>query len=172
MYKLIRCKNLILREVEPSDSEFILSLRLDEKLNRYLSKTQPDVELQREYIKKYKTKNNEYYYIIESLDHKKLGTGRLYEISGDRFKVGSWLIANNAPVYTAIESILYLYDFAFTTLGMKHANFEVDKKNERVIAFHLRFGSKIVGDDGVSYHFEFQKEDFKKVKEKYKKYMT
>ncbi len=42
------------RFVEESDAEFILSLRTDPKLSRYLHATDNDVEKQRQWIRKYK----------------------------------------------------------------------------------------------------------------------
>lgn len=53
-----------LREVVLDDCEFILSLRCSEKV-RFLSPTNNDVALQREYIKNYLKKQNEWYLIIE-----------------------------------------------------------------------------------------------------------
>ena len=45
---LIYGNNIDLRPVEIDDAEFILSLRIDPKLNQYLSPVENDLEKQRE----------------------------------------------------------------------------------------------------------------------------
>ena len=57
----------------------------------------------------------------------------------ESFCWGSWLIKEDAPKTTAIESSLQIYEFGFYSLG-----FDVRKGNDKVIAFHQRFGAKII----------------------------
>ena len=63
--------NTVLRLVVEEDAQFILQLRLDESLNRFLSKVDSNQDEQREWIKRYKCREREkleYYFIIESRD--------------------------------------------------------------------------------------------------------
>jgi len=44
---ILESKSIRLRFVEDSDAEFILSLRLDDRYNKFLSSVSPDVEAQK-----------------------------------------------------------------------------------------------------------------------------
>lgn len=169
--KLIKGKNIRLRDIELDDASFILQLRLDEDKNRYLHKTSPILANQINYINSYKQKDNEYYFIIESLNTEKLGTVRIYDVTEDSFCWGSWLVINDAPRTAALESALLIYEFAFYNLGFVKTHFDVRKNNERVIAFHTRMGSKIVSEDELNYYFNFTKEDYEIIRLKYEKFL-
>lgn len=47
-------KTIRMRFVEESDAEFILKLRLDERYNWFLPSVNPDVQTQKNWIRKYK----------------------------------------------------------------------------------------------------------------------
>ena len=68
------------RFVEESDAEFILSLRTDPKLSRYLHATDNDVEKQRQWIRKYKEReaHGKEYYFMYIKNENKLGVSRIY----------------------------------------------------------------------------------------------
>lgn len=130
MENFIAGKTINLRDVEISDAEFILELRCDENKSKFLHKTQNDLAKQIEYIKNYKSKENEWYFLIESKSGEQLGTVRIYDvINNDDFCWGSWLIKNNAPTNTAIESALLIYEYAFYILGFTKVHFDVRKEN-------------------------------------------
>ena len=92
MKKYIEGKYINLRDVKEEDAEFILSLRTSEKKSRFLHKTQYDIDKQVSYIRHYKTLDNEWYFIIEDKKQVPLGTVRIYDIIGDSFCWGSWLL--------------------------------------------------------------------------------
>lgn len=171
MIKFITGKNINLRDMEIDDAEFVLSLRLDESLNKYISTTEADLEKQKNYIQHYKTLNNEYYFIIESKNHDCYGTVRIYDIKGDSFSWGSWIIKKDAPGFAAIESALLIYEYGFYSLKFKKVHFEVRKGNDKVIAFHQRFGAKIVSEDELNYYFHYSIDDYESIKSKYKRFL-
>lgn len=74
---------------------------------------------------------------------------------------GSWIIKVGAPKTMAIESVLLVYEFGFYQLGYKKAHFDVRKGNERVVAFHLRFGAKIISEDESNYYFNYSEDAYK-----------
>ncbi|MDX9960837.1 MAG: GNAT family N-acetyltransferase [Aliarcobacter sp.] len=171
---LINGKNINLRTVEIKDAEFIYSMRQNESKTKYLSKVSGTVDSQKEWIVKYKEREEEkleFYFIIESKNNEKLGLVRMYDFKGNSFCWGSWLIKENAPKTTAIESALQIYEFAFYNLGFIKSHFEVQKGNDKVIAFHQRFGAKIVDENELEYFFNFEKSDYEITKEKYKRYL-
>jgi len=171
---LICGKNINLRTVEIEDAEFIFSMRQNQNKTKYLSKVTGTVESQKEWIKNYKQREEnkkEFYFVIESKDEKKLGLVRMYDFKEDSFCWGSWLIKENAPQTTAIESALQIYEFGFYELGFEKSHFDVRKGNDKVIAFHQRFGAKIIDEDELDYFFNFTKIDYKITKERYKRYL-
>lgn len=168
-------KNIQLRTAEIDDSEFILELRTQTEKTKYLSQVDNDLAKQQAWLKSYKQKEQngeEYYFIIESKLGEKLGLVRVYDLQPDSFCWGSWLIKENAPKTTAIESALLIYEFGFGQLDYKKAHFDVRKGNERVIAFHQRFGTQVVKEDELNYYFNYTIEDYLKIKQKYRRYLN
>ena len=171
---IICCKNLNLRTVAIEDAEFIYNMRQNQNKTKYLSRVTGTVESQKEWIKNYKQREEEkkeFYFLIESKDEEKLGLVRMYDFQDESFCWGSWLIKEDAPKTTAIESALQIYEFGFYNLRFEKSHFDVRKGNDKVIAFHQRFGAKIVDEDELDYFFNFEKSDYEIIKEKYKRYL-
>jgi RimJ/RimL family protein N-acetyltransferase len=167
-------KNINMRTVEINDAEFIYTMRQNEAKTKYLSKVSGTVEDQKNWIVNYKQRENykkEFYFVIESKDREKLGLVRMYNFQDNSFCWGSWLIKEDVPKSTAIESALQIYEFGFYDLGFEKSHFDVRKGNDKVIALHQRFGAKIVGEDELNYFFNFEKSDYEITKEKYKRYL-
>lgn len=179
---IIYGKNINMRTVTTEDAEFIYNMRQNQDKTKYLSKVIGTVDSQKEWIKNYKQreeKKKEFYFLIESKDKEKLGLVRMYDFKDDSFSVnsqssfcwGSWLIKEEAPKTTAIESALQIYEFGFYKLKLERSHFEVQKGNDKVIEFHKRFGAKIVDEDEKEVFFNFEKNDYEITKEKYKRYL-
>ena len=171
---LLEGKNINLRTVEIEDADFIYTMRQNRKKTKYLSKVTGTVDSQKEWIKNYKQREDEekeFYFLIESKNSEKLGLVRMYDFKNDSFCWGSWLIKEDTPKTTAIESALQIYEFGFYKLGFEKSHFDVRKGNDKVIAFHQRFGAKIVSEDELDYFFNFEKSDYEIIKEKYKRYL-
>jgi len=92
---ILTSKTVKMRLVEESDAEFIVGLRVDEKYNKHLSAVTGDVEAQVNWIRRYKADEADklqFYFIIERLDGTRCGTVRIYDIVGDSFCWGSWIL--------------------------------------------------------------------------------
>ncbi len=171
---IIYGKNINMRTVEIEDAEFIFDMRQNKSKIKYLSAISGTIEGQREWIQNYKQremKQQEFYFVLESKENKKLGLVRMYDFQNDSFCWGSWLIKEEAPKTTAIESALQIYEFGFYNLGFYKSHFDVRKGNNKVIAFHQRFGAKIVDENELDYFFNFEISDYEIIKEKYKRYL-
>jgi len=172
-YKFTACKHVSLRYATIEDAAFILSLRKDKNLNKFLSPVDSGITKQIEWLAEYKEREKkriEYYFIVESIDGDALGTVRLYDFKDDSFCWGSWIIIQNAPRFTALESALLVYEFAFYQLDFKKSHFDVRKENTKVVEFHKRFGAKVVGSDEDNFYFKIFKSDYIGNKKKYKKF--
>ena len=163
-FKPLEGKYVNLREVELNDAAFILSLRCNEKKSRFLHKTENNLEKQIEYLKRYKTLDNEWYFIIENKRHTPLGTTRIYDVQGNRYTPGSWLMKDGSLPEETLEGSLLAGKMAYEVLGFEKGFFDVRKGNKRVIRFHLSGGAKIIGEDEDNYYFEATKESYLKIK--------
>lgn len=56
-------------------------------------------------------------------------------------------------------------------LDFLKSHFDVRKGNDKVIAFHQRFGAKITNENEFDYFFDFQKKDYETIRERYKRYL-
>ncbi|HJU99394.1 MAG TPA: GNAT family N-acetyltransferase [Burkholderiaceae bacterium] len=168
--RLVRGHKLMMRDATVADAEFILSLRTDASKNRYLSATSPDVERQREWLRRYATDDSQIYFIICKLDGQPVGTVRLYDQQGDSFCWGSWIKSDDAPAGFGVESALLIYAFALR-LGFQRAHFQVSKGNDGVISFHLRFGAVQVAEFDTEYHYEMSHAAILGAMQQYRKFL-
>ena len=97
MKPYVRGKSIFFRDVSIDDADFIVDLRTNPQKGKHLSPTSRDVDQQREFIASYLRSETDFYFIICSLDRKRLGTIRIYDIQGDSFCWGSWIFSSDAP---------------------------------------------------------------------------
>ena len=150
----IEGNRIVLRDAAVSDAAFILGLRLDPKKSAYLSTVPDDVQKQAAWLEHYQAGTGQAYFVICDQDGARLGTVRLYNAIGNSFSWGSWIVVDDAPANTAIESALMVYRYALDDLGFGRAHFEVDRNNTSVWAFHERFGAVRVKESATEYFYE------------------
>jgi len=173
--RLIQGRKINLRSADIKDAEFILEMRMQVHKNQFLNQVDNSLQKQQAWLKVYKDKEQaglEYYFIIESKQAEQLGLVRVYDLHSESFCWGSWLIKDSAPLTTAIESALLVYEFGFGELKYKKAHFDVRKGNDRVIAFHKRFGATVVEEDELNLYFNYPLENYLKIKQKYIRYLN
>ncbi len=154
---------LVLRLIEPEDAEYVHGLRVNPAYNQHLSQVRGTADDQRRWILDYKVREaagEELYYIVERGDGERCGTVRLYDIDGERFTWGSWILDHNKPRKAALESAYLVYEIAFDRLGLSRAVFEVRRDNENTLGFHLRFGATETHSDPQNTYFEYPREVF------------
>jgi RimJ/RimL family protein N-acetyltransferase len=152
-----------LRLVTEEDAAFIVSIRTDKRISRYLSVVSSDENQQRLWIWEYKKReaaNEEYYFIVMDEGQRPIGTVRLYDFVDTSFSWGSWVIIPDAPVYSAIETVIAVYDFGFRGLGFVQSHFAVRNENVGVLRFHKRFGAELVSEDHLECRFKLTREQF------------
>lgn len=163
-------KTLVLRDASIVDAEFILSLRLDEKKSRFLSKVAPELDAQRAWLLQYAQADNQAYFIIEH-QGRAIGTVRLYDPLGESFCWGSWILADERPSQAAMESALMVYAYAIDHLGFTGAHFDVRKGNERVWQFHERFGAVRIGETELDYLYQLNLDAIRSARQRYAKFL-
>ena len=165
-------KTIVLRDVLPSDADFIFSVRTDPKKSAYISSVSGDVADQVRWIEQYRTGEGQAYFIIENKEGHALGTVRLYAARGNSFCWGSWILANGAPPSASIESALIVYRFALDTLGFTGAYFQVSRENTSVWAFHERFGARRAGETNVEFEYTIDQAEIRQSFARYKKFVS
>jgi hypothetical protein len=161
--KLIKCgsiqgKNIILRQVEVQDAEFILSLRLNPIKSRFISETSSDMGQQETWIRDSLLKDNEIMFIIADRAGKSLGCIRMYDSDSQSYTWGSWLMINGLSPSVAIESITLLYSYG-KWLGYESAKLDVRKKNVSVWSFHEKYtGAKLIFEDELDRFYALDKQ--------------
>lgn len=175
MIEVINKYGLHARLVREDDAAFILSLRTDPKLSRFIHPTENDEEKQRAYIRGYKEREKQgvdYYFLFFLLDNP-VGLARIYNVQETTFTFGSWLFKEGLPYWVSIAGAIIAREFAFEELG-KEKELEVDgtyEDNKGVISF-----SKLLGMIFDGYNMDVKgkritgyllKKDFEKNKQRF-----
>lgn len=135
--------NLRLRLIEETDAAYVHALRVNPDYNTHLSAVTGDVADQAAWIRAYKPREaagQEYYFVIERHDGTRCGTVRLYDIFGDTFTWGSWILDYNKTRKAALESALLSFGFGFLGLDLSKALVDVRADNSHALEFYQRLG--------------------------------
>ncbi len=172
------------REVNINDAEFILELRCDEKKSRYIHKTEYNVDKQKDYIRRYLTLDNEWYFIVENKKHEPIGTNSIYPypIADEHWRdsenpkigvlgPGRWLAKDGLSPLETLESDYLIKKMFFETFKKQFSPMMIHKDNKNVLAFHKSWGAQIFGfDDEMQQHLlDLKIEDYYKNKGKFER---
>lgn len=159
---------LYFRFVNEEDSEFIVQLRSDPELGKYLSKTEHNVEKQKEWIRAYKQRENEGidYYFVVYYKSEKCGLIRLYDITEKTFTPGSWIFKKNAPPGVSLLADIIIVTLAFELFPEKECVYDIRKENKNSLGYTRLFDPIIIGEDELNYYFIRPKENFYKTKKR------
>lgn len=159
-YSKIIGKIISARSVEEKDSEFVLRLRLDQRLNFFIHSTSPDLASQREWIRNQQTRIGDYYFLLSDLMVKPFGLASIYNICGTECEFGRWISEGNA--FQNLETVILMHDFGFNTLGLERINTFTRKENSKVVRFWIRFGAVTDEDiftNNILYHHSWLDKD-------------
>jgi len=126
-----------LRPVTEQDTAFILSLRTDPILGRFLHKTSSDPAAHLQWLQLYHERPGDYYFVVESRRaNQPEGTISLYGIDSDENSAewGRWVLQPGS--LAAIESAALIFRFAFDQVGLDLVWSRTMVSNEKVLAFH------------------------------------
>jgi len=125
-----------IRPAVQSDAPFILSLRTDPLLSRFLHPVSGRVEDQVAWLKAYEEREGDWYWIIEQRDGTPEGTIGLYDLRPDppHAEWGRWILRQGSQA--AVESVLLLYQAAFERIGLAWVFCRTLVENAQVVSFH------------------------------------
>lgn len=146
------------RFVTEKDAEFIVRLRSDDKLGRFIHASDGSVEQQIEWTREYKKREAAGldYYFVFSKDGDDFGSCRIYNIDWTHlsYTSGSWIIQKGTPEDIAMIPSVMLSDIANEMLGLQIDLYDVRKGNKQVLRFHRRILSAIqYGETELDYLF-------------------
>ena len=138
-----------LRPVELVDAEFILGLRRDAVLSRYIGDTSPSLDQQRAWMESYFERPGDFYFVIETRGCP-VGTVGIYDVDDQGAEWGRWIVRSGVPA--AAGSALLVYRTAFSELGLSRLFCRTVQDNQHVVSFHDRVGLRriAVERDGVT----------------------
>jgi hypothetical protein len=167
---VVQGRNIYLRAATPEDGAFVFEMRSHAAKSRYLNQIQGTVADQEAFLAKAYADPHQFYFVICSQEHERLGLVRIYDLQGDSFCWGSWLIKEGAPVTTAIESALLVYQFGLEQ-GFTRSHFDVRVGNDSVINFHQRFGAVETSRTEKDIYFSISQEAIVQSMHKFRKYL-
>lgn len=142
--KVIEGKFAILRAVRPEDADFILALRNNKEISKYLPPLRVTVEQQQAWISKQRNDNDSYYFIILDKAEKKLGTISVYNITDRHAEVGRFCSIGESVIN--MEAALLHNEFVFDILNLAYLDIWVYKGNQPVLSLNQGFGCKWEGE--------------------------
>ena len=154
---------IVLRLVQEKDAEFILKLRTNTYLNRYISPTSDNLTDQINWIRDYKIRelsDLEFYFIAEDTEGKRHGTIRLYNFDEKSFEIGSWVFLPKSPLGMAAKTHFLAIETGFNYLNADFCKIEIRKMNVTVLRYMKEFKITLVKEDDLNYYFSLTKENF------------
>jgi len=165
---------LKVRLVNEEDSEFIIKLRTNPKLAKFLNNTQNDIEKQKEWIREYKIreKNGKDFYFLYYYKGEKIGLNRIYNINGKVATAGSWICMPDLPYEIPWLTVVIIREIFFEILNLDIDIFDTRKKNKKVIRMHHLLGAHKIYENEIDVFHYLTKDDFKKSKPKFLQYIN
>ena len=131
-----------IRPIEIKDASFVVKLRNDPELSKYLHRGAQDEASQRAWIEQYYARENDYYFVVEHLSNREPeGLVAVYDIDGDEDTAewGRWILVNGS--LAAVESCWLVYKFAFDVIDLGSVYCRTVGENESVVSFHDSTGA-------------------------------
>lgn len=157
------------RFVDEDDTDFVLSLRANKELTKYIHQVDDNRDKQLEWIRKYKIRESEglEYYFIFSRDGIDYGLERIYDIKEDSFTHGSFLFRPESPIGMSLLCDIITREVGFDILGIPKNLFDVRKGNNNVLHYHKTFQPTFLYETELDRFYELSKENFDKNKQRY-----
>lgn len=160
------------RMVNIDDVDFILKLRTNPKLNKFLHPTDNDRMKQIQWMEEYFKRNEmgEDYYFLFSYNGTPFGVSRIYNIHEDFCTGGSW-ICDTDRMESSIACYLLGCYIIYEVMNFERNVFDVQVGNSPVRKLHIMMGAKSLGFTGNQENFVQLKSDYLARKPKMLKYI-
>ncbi|GHT53294.1 hypothetical protein FACS189446_0310 [Bacteroidia bacterium] len=158
---------LQVRLVNEDDAEFIVALRTDPRLSRYIHGTSPSVEDQKQWIRNYKKREAQGldYYFMFLVNDVRQGVARIYDITEDSFTQGSWVFSPDAVLGASVLGNIISSEVGFEFLDKKVAYSDARKDNN-THRYVQSFSPEIIKTDEDNIYYQISPEGFNQGKRK------
>ncbi|HWI56388.1 MAG TPA: GNAT family protein [Bacillota bacterium] len=129
-----------LRPVRKEDAAFIVWLRNLDHAKGRIGDSAIEVTSQEAWLTKYFDRPQDYYFLIETLGGRPVGTYGLWDFTDNSAESGRWIIRTDVPA--AIPSAVLGLDIAFTTLGLSKLRVKTVSTNLPVLSLNRKFGMR------------------------------
>ena len=135
--------HLRLRPVRVEDAPFIVWLRNLDYVKGNVGDSAIDVSAQVAWLKTYFERENDYYFLVESLGGIPLGTHGLYNITKTSAEKGRHIM--RAEVMAGVPAGILTTEMAFGRMGLRELRVKMVATNLAVQSLHRKSGYKQVG---------------------------
>lgn len=136
---ILQNEDRIMRPVTMDDAEFIVKLRNQNHAKGFIHDTSLDIEKQQQWLQDYFKRENEYYWIVTTLEGVPYGTSSYYDYKKEynQIEAGRWV---RLPGFTdnIISSHVQMRDFAFNILGVDRIVCDIVSTNKQVLKYHQK----------------------------------
>lgn len=156
------------RLASKDDAPYIMSLRTDKQLARFIHQTEDDFQAHYRWFDKYKKREEEGrdYYFIYLKDEKPVGLNRIYNIYEYYGTIGSWLCSPDNEVEVSMLTNILLHDIVFEILDLDIVLFDVRRANMHVWKMHKSLGATIVGESDIDYYLVNSRTSYQPLRDK------
>lgn len=143
-----------LRAIEEQDAEISYKMRTDIEKSKYIHQDIGTIENQRDYIKRQRQKQGDYYFVVEDLRGNPIGLKALYGLDIDRKEIESGRFIGFGSQIQNIEALKLGFDFAFDFLKVDQITMSALEGNTWMLCIQKRFGAEYTHrhyEDGMPY---------------------
>lgn len=153
---------ITVRLATEADAEYIMSLRTNKELTKFIHKTEDNIQKHLDWFKKYKIRESEGrdYYFLYLKNGKPVGVNRVYNVFEYYGTPGSWLCSPDNDIEVSMATNFILNDIIFEFLCLDFTVFDVRKGNKHVWKLHKQCGAKQIGESEIDYYFVTFKQDY------------
>lgn len=154
---VIHYGSLKMRLVNENDADFIVSLRSNPQLTKYMVTLSDDIAKQKEWIANYKLLEREgkdYYFIFE-IEEKKMGVLRIsyIDMNGKTAKAANWIKIPSERSVTVKMFTLWFF-VIFDVLKLDSFYSDVHKDNERSLRYFKEYNFSCSNNPNENEHFD------------------
>lgn len=131
------------------DAKFILGLRNDATISKYLPKLNITVDQQIKWIEAQRDNLSSYYFVMKTKASESIGTFGVYDILDSHAETGRF--ASIGDSMQNVEAMVLLFDFVFHTLRLDYITCWVYSDNKSVLSLNTKFGYEwyeAISEDG------------------------
>ena len=141
---ILQTEDTRFRPVSIDDAEFIVRLRNQKHARGAIHDTSLDVDKQKQWIKDYLERDNEYYWIMEDLNGNPFGTNSFYHYDANKAQMeqGRWVQMAGFDARVSLSREIVMKDFAFYVLELSKVVGDVVSTNKQVLKYNKFIGAK------------------------------